>query len=139
MKRLVSIGTSMLITLTSLLGFPTKAYALKVIHEEEIAYCKPKTWTPYMAKVYALSYMKTLYPMWGRGEWKALVKLWTAESHWNMLADNPGSTAFGIAQVLNTGYKTTAPQQVARGLLYIEHRYGTPSKAWAWHRKHNWY
>jgi hypothetical protein len=79
------------------------------------------------------------YPEWNRNEWKALKKLWTAESNWRHEAKNPKSTAYGIAQVLNTPEGTPAPQQVARGLAYIKHRYEKPSAAWSFHRKHYYY
>lgn len=139
MKRLLTISSTVLITLTSLLGFPTKAYALKVLPPHVEEYCKPRVWSPYLSKVYAQSLIKVEYPQWSRAEWRALVKLWTAESHWNPQAGNPKSTAYGIAQILDTEHGTPAPQQVARGLVYIEHRYKLPSIAWAHHRKHGWY
>lgn len=140
MKRLISILTSIIITTASLIGVPTKAYALKVLPSvPENKYCKPKIWTPHLSKMYAQSLIKNKYPNWNKGQWKALVKLWNKESHWNPRADNPKSTAYGIAQVLGTKRNTPAPQQVARGLAYINHRYKTPSIAWAHHRKHGWY
>ena len=61
------------------------------------------------------------------------------ESAWNHEANNPNSTAYGIAQVLGTKPGTPAPLQIERGLAYIEHRYDKPSVAWAHWRKHGWY
>lgn len=76
----------------------------------------------------------------------ALVKLWDRESGWNPQAQNPTSTAFGIAQFLNgtwkgTGFeKTSDPyQQIDAGLAYIKARYGTPSNALNFHLQNNWY
>lgn len=74
---------------------------------------------------------------WGSGEqWAALVKLWSNESGWNSNAQNPGSTAYGIAQFLDTtwsgtGYSksSSATIQIEAGLLYIKMRYGNPVNA----------
>jgi resuscitation-promoting factor RpfB len=38
-------------------------------------------------------------------EYKCLLQLWGKESAWNHLADNPKSTAYGIAQMLNEDSK----------------------------------
>lgn len=76
----------------------------------------------------------------------ALITLWNKESGWNPNAQNPTSTAYGIAQFLNgtwagTGYqKTSDPyKQIQAGLSYIYGRYGSPSKALKFHLAHNWY
>jgi hypothetical protein len=85
---------------------------------------------------------------WTGSEWTALEQLWTNESDWNPKAQNPTSTAYGIAQFLDStwsGYgipKTSDPdRQIEAGLRYIAARYGTPSNALAfWHRQSpNWY
>ena len=71
-------------------------------------------------------------------QFSCLKKLWGKESAWNHLADNPHSTAYGIPQIL--GMKEKNPlKQVDLGLKYIRHRYDTPCKAWAFHKKHKWY
>lgn len=79
-------------------------------------------------------------------EFAALVTLWNKESGWDPNADNPTSTAFGIAQFLNgtwagTGVaKTNDPfKQIDAGLTYIKQRYGSPAKALQFHLKNNWY
>jgi hypothetical protein len=88
-------------------------------------------------------------------ELPALIWLWNKESGnpaernkvtWNPLAQNPTSTAFGIAQFLNgtwagTGIaKTTNPnKQIDAGLIYIASRYGSPSAALQFHLNNNWY
>jgi hypothetical protein len=92
-----------------------------------------------MSKTYARGYMAIEYPSWGRAEWRALLKLWGKESAWNHNADNPNSTAYGIAQVLKTKPGTPAPLQIEKGLAYISHRYDKPSIAWSHWRKHGWY
>lgn len=79
-------------------------------------------------------------------EWEDLVSLWNQESGWNSNAQNPTSTAYGIAQFLNTtwatvgGTKTSDPAtQIKDGIEYIEQRYGSPSMAWAHETANNWY
>ena len=84
---------------------------------------------------------------WGSGsEWDALARLIAKESSWNPKAQNPTSTAYGLFQFLNstwaqTGIKKTSDPaaQTEAGLRYIAARYGTPSKALAFHLKNNWY
>lgn len=72
-------------------------------------------------------------------QWSALAKLWGKESAWNHKADNPRSSAYGIAQVLNTPRNSTIEYQVNNGLKYIVHRYGTPERAWAFWQRNGWY
>lgn len=82
---------------------------------------------------------------WGTGEQQPLVKLWNQESGWNPTAQNPTSTAYGIAQFLDStwgpyGGKTSDPhKQIDYGLEYIKQRYGSPSMAWAHEVANNWY
>lgn len=75
---------------------------------------------------------------WDEKQFVCLDNIWTKESHWNPLADNPKSTAFGIAQMLKEdsldGY-----EQIRNGLRYIEHRYQTPCDAWKFWKRNNWY
>lgn len=81
-------------------------------------------------------------------QWDALVSLWNGESGWNNMAQNPGSTAFGIAQFLDSTWatvgakKTTDPTvQIFAGLTYIKARYGSPVNAYSkWlSRDPHWY
>ena len=72
-------------------------------------------------------------------EWKALDELWYIESRWDYTADNPRSTAYGIPQLLKMDPKTPLIKQIDLGLKYIKHRYDTPTKALAFHKKHGWY
>uniref|UniRef100_A0AAU7GX36 Transglycosylase SLT domain-containing protein n=1 Tax=Streptomyces phage Kamino TaxID=3158857 RepID=A0AAU7GX36_9CAUD len=85
---------------------------------------------------------------WTGSEWKALERLWTNESDWNPDAQNPTSTAYGIAQFLdetwaNYGAKKTSDpaKQIEAGLDYIDARYGKPSAALAfWNNRYpHWY
>jgi hypothetical protein len=141
MKRIraISIVTSTYLALFGFLGIHFKAYAQQVHYDPKCIEFGPKVWTKQLIKNYAISYMKWQFPDWNRSEHKALMKLWNAESHWNPEADNPDSSAYGVAQVLNTEPGTPAPRQVERGLAYIVHRYEKPSVAWSHHRKHGWY
>lgn len=72
-------------------------------------------------------------------EWKALDELWYIESRWDYTADNPRSTAYGIPQLLKMDPKTPLIKQIDLGLKYIKHRYGTPTKALKFHKRHGWY
>lgn len=72
-------------------------------------------------------------------QWKALDELWYIESRWDYTADNPRSTAYGIPQLLKMDRKTPLAKQIDLGLKYIKHRYGTPTKALAFHKRHGWY
>jgi Transglycosylase SLT domain len=85
---------------------------------------------------------------WTGGQWDALRALWNGESGWNNNAQNPTSTAYGIAQFLNSTWgsvgasKSSDPAtQIAAGLKYIQGAYGSPSNAYAkWlGRSPHWY
>ncbi len=85
---------------------------------------------------------------WTGGQWNALYRLWSNESGWRSTAQNPTSSAFGIAQFLDstwagTGYhKSSDPRiQIAAGLQYIHQRYRTPASALSfWMRQTpHWY
>ena len=67
-------------------------------------------------------------------QYRCLELLWDKESNWNPRADNPKSTAYGIPQLLKL--KANDPYiQIDLGLKYIKHRYLTPCKALAFHKK----
>ncbi|MGY1672086.1 aggregation-promoting factor C-terminal-like domain-containing protein [Geodermatophilus sp. SYSU D00710] len=75
-----------------------------------------------------------------------LEQLWERESGWNPDAQNPSSTAYGIAQFLDSTWagtgiaKTSDPyRQIDAGLVYIENRYGSPCAAWSHFQANNWY
>lgn len=80
-------------------------------------------------------------------EWECLDILWgIKESGWKEYAQNPKSTAFGIAQFLNgtwegTGYeKTNDPEiQVRAGIVYIEKRFYTACNALKYFNVYGWY
>lgn len=82
---------------------------------------------------------------WGTSQQQPLVNLWNQESGWNSSAQNPSSTAYGIAQFLDTTWANYGPKtsnwqlQITYGLEYIHKRYGSPAMAWAHEQANNWY
>ena len=76
-----------------------------------------------------------------------LDSLWERESHWNVYADNPRSSAYGIPQALpgskmasaGADWATNPVTQIRWGLGYIEDRYGSPCGAWGHSQSHGWY
>jgi hypothetical protein len=79
-------------------------------------------------------------------EFSCLENLWGKESGWNPNAQNPSSTAYGIAQFLNstwagTGIAKTSDgyKQIDAGLIYIEKAYGSPCGAWSKSQSSGWY
>jgi hypothetical protein len=83
---------------------------------------------------------------WTGAQFNALYELWTRESGWRNTAQNPTSTAYGIAQFLDStwsGYtygKTSDPRkQIIDGLEYIKKNYGSPLGALSHENAFNWY
>ena len=80
-------------------------------------------------------------------QYRCLVLLWTRESGWNHLADNPSSDAYGIPQSLpgskmasaGADWRTNPATQIRWGLGYIRASYGTPCEAWAHSQAVGWY
>jgi hypothetical protein len=138
-KKYISVFTATFLSFGAFLGIPFKSYVKQIQQDPKCIDIGPRIWTKSTAKAFAVGYMRIHYPKWGRAEERALIKLWGKESGWNHKADNPHSTAYGIAQVLKTPKNTPAPLQIERGLEYIVHRYDKPSVAWAHWRKHKWY
>ena len=144
MKRKLAGLFSWALTLSSVL-FPSQSYAVAVADRlqnkdnNKLTVNKEIRWTKSLSKSYAKALITAQYENWGASEFKALLKLWGKESAWDHTADNPKSSAYGIPQLLKLKPGTPAPEQIARGLAYIQHRYGKPSVAWAHWRKHKWY
>src|SRR5699024_9388144 len=80
---------------------------------------------------------------WGSGaEWSALARIIQKESSWNPNAANPSSSARGLFQKMTSAHgplESTAAGQAKWGLNYIKGRYGSPSRALAFHNRNNWY
>jgi len=76
-----------------------------------------------------------------------LDSLWTRESGWNIYADNPSSSAYGIPQSLpgskmasaGSDWATNPVTQIRWGLGYIQDRYGSPCGAWGHSESNGWY
>lgn len=76
-----------------------------------------------------------------------LDSLYTRESGWNVVADNPTSSAYGIPQALpgskmstaGADWATNPVTQIRWGLGYIRDRYGSPCGAWAHSESVGWY
>ena len=91
---------------------------------------------------------RALLPEFGfsESEFGCLDSLYVSESDWDVDADNPTSSAYGIPQALTGGthdlpadYKTNPVSQIRWGLGYIRDSYGTPCSAWSFKQSNNWY
>ena len=105
------------------------------------------TWhaTPAQARIYGQA--AAAQYGWTGNEWQAVAWLFNKESGWRWDASNRSSGAYGIPQALpgskmatsGADWHDNAATQINWGLNYIKNRYGTPSKAKAFHLTHNWY
>lgn len=137
MKKLLTLLTAWYLAFWSLL--PGHMPPAQANTKEKPTEMSEFHWTPRALKLYAKQFMRMAYPDWNLSEHRALMKLWGKESAWNPAADNPNSSAFGIPQLLDLDPATPAPQQIERGLAYIQHRYEKPSVAWSHWRSNGWY
>jgi hypothetical protein len=84
---------------------------------------------------------------WSEDQFGCLDSLWTRESNWNVHADNPSSSAYGIPQALpgskmasaGDDWENNAVTQIRWGLGYIQDRYGSPCSAWGHSQSHGFY
>ncbi len=80
-------------------------------------------------------------------QWECLLSLWTKESNWRPNAYNKTPVyqngeklhAGGIPQILGLDPDTTVENQIEKGLVYLESRYGSPCSAWRFWSSHFWY
>lgn len=129
----IQIMIGALIASILIVAVPAKAEAphietVTVVDIDALAFEDPKAFALYQLN-------KQELPL---TEFVCLNNLWGKESHWNYKADNPNSSAYGIAQMLNEDSKHPA-EQIINGLRYIEHRYDKPCIAWKFWQRHNWY
>jgi hypothetical protein len=92
---------------------------------------------------------KALLPQFGFGEdqFSCLDSIYSQESGWNVHADNPSSSAYGIPQALpgskmssaGPDWENDAATQIRWGLGYIKGRYGSPCSAWGFKQSNGWY
>jgi hypothetical protein len=96
-------------------------------------------WTKEDSKAYARDSVLA----WADKQYICLASLWGRESAWEHEAYNPqkvmGKNAGGIPQILGMSPTTPPTMQIDRGISYIQHRYITPCKAWAFHKENGWY
>ena len=84
---------------------------------------------------------------WSSGQFSCLESLWQKESGWNVHADNPSSSAYGIPQALpgrkmasaGSDWESNPATQIKWGLGYIADSYGSPCSAWAHSESNGWY
>ena len=108
-----------------------------VTKSEDLTVADPQTLARALMPEYGLS----------SAEFDCLDNIWSQESNWNVRADNPHSSAYGIPQALpgskmssaGPDWETNAETQIRWGLEYIEKRYGTACSAWSFKQGHGWY
>ena len=88
-------------------------------------------------KALIISYLNALG--YNNSQVKCAITLWTRESRLDHLADNPRSTAYGIAQLLRE--RSSEPAiQILHGIRYVEHRYaGSFCRAQQHSNRRGWY
>jgi hypothetical protein len=122
---------------------PAKARALdqrsggQVTHTEKLTNGDPR------------AIARTLLPRFGFGadQFSCLDSIYTSESGWNVHADNPTSSAYGIPQALpgskmasaGPDWQNNAATQIRWGLGYIKANYGSPCSALSFREAHGWY
>ncbi len=84
---------------------------------------------------------------WSSAEFSCLDQLYISESGWDVRADNPTSSAYGIPQALpgekmasaGADWETNPATQIEWGLGYIRDTYGTPCSAMSFKSGNGWY
>lgn len=125
---------------THLMGTPAQAVAPRPSKTALLIHTATPAWNRAFAKqtVDDFGYAKN--------QWRCLNDLWTKESNFRHKARNTIPVyqggkklhAFGIAQVL--GERAKDPRiQIIKGMRYIQHRYGSPCRAWNFWQRHYWY
>lgn len=131
MKSLTIIILTFALGVGAAIATPATAQAPRLSMEEQVAHqamANPKQYAQQQLKVFGFD----------AKQYVCLARLWGKESGWNHKADNPKSSAFGIAQLL--GEKSKLPHiQINKGLRYIIHRYDNPCNAWRFWQKNYYY
>ena len=105
-----------------------------------------KTGTPEGNMKFAQVYISQKYN-WNQTQYGCLVALWNRESHWNHVARNRSSGAYGIPQAMpgdkmskfGDDWQTNPVTQIKWGVNYIDKRYDTPCGALAHSDSTGWY
>lgn len=108
-----------------------------VTRTEDLALTDPKALTRALMPIYGLA----------SADFDCIDRIWTQESNWNVHADNPSSSAYGIPQALpgskmaseGADWRNNPETQIRWGLGYIKDRYGSACSAWSFKRSHGWY
>jgi hypothetical protein len=111
--------------------------AVAVTRTEDLSKADPKALTRALMPQYGLA----------SADFECVDKIWTQESNWNVRADNPHSTAYGIPQALpgskmataGADWKLNPETQIRWGLEYIQKRYGSACAAWSFKQSHGYY
>jgi len=98
---------------------------------------------PLNIRVYAF---QQILDKWGDDQWIYFNDLIQRESNWRNEAQNPKSSAFGLAQFLNSTWQTVGCEkttdkfiQIDCAIKYVEKVYKTPEMAIKFHNKKGWY
>lgn len=76
---------------------------------------------------------------WKGKQWECMNKVFLKEARYDHLAKNKqGSSAYGIGQRLKETSKDPRIQ-LLKTYRYVAHRYGTPCRAWEFHKRKNFY
>lgn len=108
-----------------------------VTRTEKLSETDPKALTRALMPIYGLA----------SADFECIDQIWTQESNWNVHADNPHSSAYGIPQALpgskmateGADWRNNPETQIRWGLQYIAKRYGTACSAWSFKRSHGFY
>ncbi|HET6165457.1 MAG TPA: lytic transglycosylase domain-containing protein [Marmoricola sp.] len=108
-----------------------------VTRSEDLTKADPRTLARALMPLYGLS----------TSQFSCVDNIWEHESHWNVHAANPYSSAYGIPQALpgskmssaGPDWQNSAETQIRWGLNYIAERYGTACAAWSFKQAHGWY
>jgi hypothetical protein len=108
-----------------------------VTRSEDLSDADPKTLARALMPEFGLS----------SSEFGCLDNIWSQESGWNVRADNPSSSAYGIPQALpgskmssaGPNWESNPETQIRWGLGYIRDRYGSACSAWSYKQGAGWY
>jgi hypothetical protein len=113
------------------------ATGVAVTRTEDLTQADPKTLAKALMPLYGLA----------TSQFDCVDNIWEHESRWNVHADNPYSSAYGIPQALpgskmssaGPNWENSAETQIRWGLNYIKERYGSACSAWSFKQSHGWY
>ena len=115
----------------------SNASGVAVTKSEDLSQADPKALARALMPQYGIS----------SSEFDCLDNLWSSESGWDVHADNPTSSAYGIPQALpgskmasaGPNWEDNPETQIRWGLGYVKARYGTACEAWFYKQGAGWY